>query len=466
MKAVPIPSRTKVVKLDLVDRDPGQPRKTFNESTIRDLATNIAANGLLNPVYLRPHPEKKGCYMLVAGERRFRALKLLETEEFEFRIVDKGLPPYVISIIENSHREGLNPIEEAESYRECMEREGMSVTRLSEYTGKHFVEIYRLLRLLKLPPEVQQLVREGKITRARLQHLSQFKGMAKQIELAQQIIRGEDPPELIEASTKQSERSEKSIIAHLPKTPEGLIRRMLRFRSDTNRIRFVIDAFLALNENEQVKGWTAFTSTTRENFVSQMKTVAQKLETLNSKMATLPETRRVPSGNAIPKSERPAPIQTAAPEPKPQKPFSAATVLGRVRSKPAGGQSRNLPDPKPRPIRVPTPREMKSGKAVLDFFRRQINNRSTLLLSKAALIDTIGNGDSPAEVEKTALAGLRAARDVWRSPPNAEDPKEVQNFVIAVSHCRYDMGDMTFSNLLQAIRSRDRSSDPINLGLL
>src|SRR5207253_1454909 len=160
----------------------------------------------------------------------FRALQLLGVKEFQFSLLADGLPPYLISIIENSHRVNLNPIEQAESYQECMRRENMTVAQLTEYTGKPLDEIYRVLRYLKLVPEVRELIRKNpeKFTRGKIQHFAQFKQWGDQITLAQRLIAGEDPPELIEAAFPQSTpRGDAGVIARLPATPEGLIRRML-----------------------------------------------------------------------------------------------------------------------------------------------------------------------------------------------------------------------------------------------
>jgi len=235
--------------------------------------------------------------MIVAGECRFRALKLLQAEEFEFRLVEKEIPPYVISMIENEFRRDLNPIEKAESYRECMEREGMSVEDVAAHSGKHVTEIYRFLRFLKLPSEVQLLVREGKLKQGNLKHLSQFKNIAKQIEFAQQLVRGEDPPELVEASTEVC--IDGRSLSHLPKTAEGLISRLLEFRGRANRIVPTIEAFMALTEEEQTKAWTSFTAGTRENFTNQMLRFTERLKTLNAKMIELPPTKLAAFGMGI-----------------------------------------------------------------------------------------------------------------------------------------------------------------------
>jgi len=298
-----IPSYAKVLRLDSVDRDPDQPRQTFLEDDAGDLTASIEKNGLHNPmIYVRPNPEISGRYILVAGERRFRALLSLGVEEFEFRVVEEGgLPPYIISLIENKCRIDLNPIDEAEAYEKCMEKENMSVAELSNSIGERPGDIYRSLRLLKLAPEVKQLVREGKLRTGGAHNLVQFKNFSKQIELAQQLIAGEDPPELDERLTHTSERSDTMIIATLPKTADGLIRRLLQFRQRSNPVPFLIKALLDLPEAGQLQGWQHFTKATRENFTTQLRALIVNLQALEKRMATLPETKKAAFGSSAPK---------------------------------------------------------------------------------------------------------------------------------------------------------------------
>ncbi|MDO8664725.1 MAG: ParB/RepB/Spo0J family partition protein [Candidatus Liptonbacteria bacterium] len=485
------PGYSAIIRIDLIDRDTKQPRKYFAPVPLQKLAANIAVSGVFHAIYIRPNPEKPGRYLVVAGERRFRSLQALEVEEYEFRIVEKGLPPYIISIIENSHRENLNSIEEAESYEEFMKQEGTSVTELCAYNGKHPNDIYRALRLLKLAPEVQQLIREGKLNKGRLQDLAQYKILSKQIELAQQLVRGEDPPELVEADTQTSKWRDNRILALLPTTPEGLISRMLQFRGRAYPAGFVLEAFLKLSETEQVRGWTSFTRITRENFVTQMCAFADKLNALNKKMVVLPETQKAPFGRPFQKT-KPSVTAQAPPASKPQddkkkavesKPPKAPVTMTtyRVPSSVIAGEptSRRLPTqgffrkPPPEPELPPEKPKLKltslhfiAGKGVLDFISEAVEKKSGVLLSKSALGKAVGNGSSAEEAQKMVLAGFRAVREVWRSPLQLGDPPEKQGFVEFVANCRHDLGDMQFHDFIRTLKWRDRSADPINVDAL
>ncbi|GEM_PF-5519274 len=290
-----------VLRLALVDNDPDQPRQVFPEEEAKELEESIKKGGIHNPnIYVRVHPKIKGRYMLVAGERRFRALRNIGVEEFEFRLVSNEDSPYKISIIENKCRLDLNPIDEAEGYEKWMESDGLTVAEIAAEIPENPQNIYRSMRLLKLPEEVKKLIRQGKLRSGAAHHLLQYKklGISKQIELAQRLIAGEDPPEIDEQLTSRNERGEAMIEARLPKTTDGLIRRMLKFRQNSNSITFVIEAFLAKPKADQINGWRFFTKDTRDNFTNQIRELIVDLQALLQQMGTLPETRRIPSGIA------------------------------------------------------------------------------------------------------------------------------------------------------------------------
>jgi len=336
-----IPSTTAVIRLDLVDRDPGQPRKSFPEEALRKLADAIKlCGGVFHPIYVRPNLEVPGRYILVAGERRYRALRdYLHVEEYEFRIKEGGLPPYIISMIENSHRESLNAMEEAESYQTAMEREGIPINLVAEYNGKDIPSIKTALRLLTLSPQVQQLIREGKLTEKKRMHtLTQFRNISEQLRLAHLLLRGENPPELIEAETRTSARGDLISIGHLPRDSEGLIRRLLKFRQGVHSAKHVVHAFLGLSQEQQLQGWGSFTAGTRENFTTELREFLPELQRLITLMDVLPPTKRANVG--VPKTPLlPAPpVTTAKPAPPPRRLAPPA--------RPSGGQP---PAAKPQP---------------------------------------------------------------------------------------------------------------------
>ncbi|MBI4085444.1 MAG: ParB/RepB/Spo0J family partition protein [Candidatus Liptonbacteria bacterium] len=486
-----IPSRTEIIRLELVDRDAGQPRKVFSEESIKNLAENIRAVGfVLHPIYVKPNPEKRGRYLIVAGERRFRALKLLGVEEYTFHISEAEVPSYLVSLIENNNREDLNPIDQAESYEECMRRESMSVEQLSQFIGKHFTEIYRSLRLLKLAPEVKEMIRKGKLTRGGAHTLVQFKAVSKQIELARQLIAGEDPPEIDELLTRTSGWSESRTIASLPKTAEGLIRRLLKFRRQSSSTPFLITAFLDLSEAKQIEGWRHFTKATRDKFVVQLRELIQSLQDLEKKMTALPETKMHPFGRGIvhaaasaqKQPEKTAPAGTSVPKNVPHPP-SAVRPQPQKTGEP---QIHHNPPPKPvrsvspdkhrqpgantttpaaKAVRMPPPpsmEEINAAARLLSFITEEIENGRRNLLGRSSLMKALGNGASPENVDSIVRKGFRTLRSYWRTAYDPSHPG-MHSFITQISRRRHDLACDEFDKLLRVLKARDNSPDPINI---
>lgn len=157
---------SKVLKIDtaLIDPDPNQPRKTFPEDHIRDLAASIKKRGQKQPAKVRAHPQKKGRYIITMGECRWRACKLIGRElEAIVENIDEGTAR-VDSIIENLQRLDMNPIEEAAAYRDLRERYGYTVSQIAHELGKGAERVQNRLNLLELDDNLQTLVARGSIT--------------------------------------------------------------------------------------------------------------------------------------------------------------------------------------------------------------------------------------------------------------------------------------------------------------
>jgi len=142
--------------LDEVTLNPDQPRKTFEPESLQELADSIAEHGLIQPVTVTVADGEKP-YMLVAGERRYRAHQLLGRETIA-AILTTGEPD-VIALIENIQREALNPLEEAEAYAQMMERHGYSQKELGQMVGKKQNTISEALSLSRLSPAVVEQYR-------------------------------------------------------------------------------------------------------------------------------------------------------------------------------------------------------------------------------------------------------------------------------------------------------------------
>lgn len=151
------------VSIDLIYPNPDQPRKTFDENAMNDLANSIREHGVISPIVVNKQPD--GRYMIIAGERRFRAAKLagltaipVIVGEYTEREIQE------ISLIENLQREDLNPIESATGMKRLMQEFGLTQDQLAKRIGKSRPAIANSLRLLSLSPEVIELVRAGQLS--------------------------------------------------------------------------------------------------------------------------------------------------------------------------------------------------------------------------------------------------------------------------------------------------------------
>lgn len=153
----------RLLPLSQIAANPNQPRRTFNDAELAELASSIRARGVLQPILVRPVGE--GRFEVVAGERRFRAAQAAGLDSIPAVVRALGDAEVLeIAIIENVQRVDLNPIEEALGYQSLIERFGRTQAELAEVVGKSRPHIANTLRLLSLPEDIQALVREGKIT--------------------------------------------------------------------------------------------------------------------------------------------------------------------------------------------------------------------------------------------------------------------------------------------------------------
>ena len=157
------PSETTKIPINLVDANPFQPRRFFNEESLKELADSIKLHGILEPVLLRKKAER---YQIVSGERRVRAARIAGLSEVEARIFDllsdKTMAEW--AIIENIQREDLDPIETASSYQQLLNSHGYTHEDLAERLSKSRTTVTNTLRLLNLPEQVKKWIEEGKLS--------------------------------------------------------------------------------------------------------------------------------------------------------------------------------------------------------------------------------------------------------------------------------------------------------------
>lgn len=176
------PSQT--LRISEIEPNKSQPRIDFDEEAIARLADSIRQHGLLQPLLVRPLDN--GSYQIVAGERRWRACRMLGLEEVPVIIKEfSDKETKQVALIENLQREDLNPIEEALGYQDLMENYNMTQESVAKIVGKSRSVIANSLRALNLPQQVQQMLRDGDLT---IGHAKALAGISDEkicIELAQ-----------------------------------------------------------------------------------------------------------------------------------------------------------------------------------------------------------------------------------------------------------------------------------------
>ena len=176
----------RTVPLREIEPDPGQPRKTFPEESLSELADSISQHGLLQPIAVRP--QSMGGYRIVAGERRWRACRLAGLTEVPVIILDvSDQEAMELALIENLQREDLAPIEEACGIRELMDRCELTQEQAARRLGKSRSALANSLRLLNLPPEALELLKAGKLTAGHAKAILGLPSPELQVQAAQLI---------------------------------------------------------------------------------------------------------------------------------------------------------------------------------------------------------------------------------------------------------------------------------------
>ena len=153
------------IPVEFLRPNPRNPRKHFKADEIEALAGSIRQRGIVQPILVRPVADQPSVYEIVAGERRWRAAQVAHVHEVPVIVVevdDRTSLEY--ALIENVQRADLNPIEEATGYRRLMDEFGYAYADLAQILGKSRPHVNNMIRLLDLPPEVKDLVVEGRIT--------------------------------------------------------------------------------------------------------------------------------------------------------------------------------------------------------------------------------------------------------------------------------------------------------------
>ena len=177
--------------LRIADVEPrsDQPRKTFTHESLEQLADSIGQFGVLQPIIVRESTLLQGTYEIIAGERRWRASKMAGLNEIPAVILEgDDLKAAQVAVIENVQREDLNPVEEAMAYDVLIDRYGLTQDQVAKQVGKNRSTVTNMLRLLDLPEEVLELLKNGDISAGHARALLGLKNEEQMAPLAQKVV--------------------------------------------------------------------------------------------------------------------------------------------------------------------------------------------------------------------------------------------------------------------------------------
>lgn len=232
----------KKVRITSIIPNDDQPRKKFDENKIAQLSQSIIEHGIIQPLILKEYGEK---YIIVAGERRWRAAKLANIEEVPAIIMDLSDSDILeISLIENIQRQDLNPIEEAIAYKKLIEDLGLKQDELANRIGKSRTAITNCMRLLNLDNRVQQYIIDGLITEGHGRALLSLEDSDLQYELAGNIIKKG-------LSVRQTEKYIKNINLDNKHSNENIEKYNLYYKDIQEKLEYLFGTKVILNNKKK-----------------------------------------------------------------------------------------------------------------------------------------------------------------------------------------------------------------------
>ena len=177
---------TNKVAISDLTRNPYQPRETFNEAKLEELANSIKKNGIIQPIAVRPNKSEAGKYEIVAGERRWLAAQKAGLHDIPVTVLDlSDVESLEVAIVENIQRDDLNPIEEARGYRRLSEEFNYDHEHISKLMSKSRSHVSNTLRLLSLPKDIISMLEEGTLTSGQARPLI---GLINASSIAEEIV--------------------------------------------------------------------------------------------------------------------------------------------------------------------------------------------------------------------------------------------------------------------------------------
>lgn len=232
---------THTLRVSEIEPNRKQPRQYFDEAAIAELADSIRQHGLIQPIVVRPMEEG---YQIVAGERRWRACRMLGMSEVPVVIKEfSDEETAQIALIENIQRQDLNPVEEAAAYRALMDEYGMTQEALSKAVGKSRSAIANSVRLLNLPDEIVEMLKKGKLSAGQAKAIASADSEEDMLEIAKLAADGKITVRGIEKlAAEKSDREVKDEKTSMPKTAE-----------ERSSISYVTEMQISLEDHLQKK---------------------------------------------------------------------------------------------------------------------------------------------------------------------------------------------------------------------
>lgn len=237
------------IKISLIEPNRNQPRKSFEEEQLKELADSISQYGVLQPLIVQ---KKDNYYEIIAGERRWRAAKLAGLKEVPVVIREYNKQMSMeIALIENVQREDLNPIEEAQAYQALIQEFGLKQEEIAERVSKNRATITNSMRLLKLAPKVQDLLIQGAISSGHARALLSLSDPDKQLFLAEKIISEKMSVREIEKAVKLLENPENKKKKNKEQESEAV---QLAFLNLEERMKSIMGTKVCINKKDKNKG--------------------------------------------------------------------------------------------------------------------------------------------------------------------------------------------------------------------
>lgn len=211
----PAPAGVRIVPIESLKPNPDQPRKIFTPEILEELSASIRDKGVLQPILVRSEPGEDGVWQIIAGERRWRASQMARLTQVPVVVREMDdVEVFEVAIIENVQRADLNPLEEADAYRQLMNRFGRTQDAVAGIVGKSRSHVANTLRLLQLPDEVLDYVRDGRMSAG---HARALINTVDAGDLADKIVREGLNVRQAEALARRSAEGPKPVNAGAPR---------------------------------------------------------------------------------------------------------------------------------------------------------------------------------------------------------------------------------------------------------